>query len=99
MTKNNTNLVHCSECGGVVTSERACICAGDMDNITPFAYPDSAVLYYRQFNCGLCGDPVNAHVQTETDRYFLECGCGNSEIRYDFEKHKHFFTYAEVGDI
>lgn len=90
----------CADCGGVVTTEFTCTCAGDLDNMLPFAYPDSAVLYRKKDHlCGVCGYPVWAHVQTETDRYFLQCGCGDTEVRWNFNKWKKLFTYGEVGDI
>ena len=68
-------------------------------NITnaTFQYPDSALLYKRKSKCLFCGNSVWAHVQTATDDYFLDCGCGETNVRKNFEKWKHLFVYGETG--
>jgi len=64
-----------------------------------FQYPDSAVLYKRKTDCGMCEYPVWANVQTSTDKYFLTCACGDTNVRSGFAKYKNLFVYAETGDI
>lgn len=72
----------------------------DAEYDLPFAYPDTALLYNRKDRgCGICEYPVWAHVHAESDRYYLQCGCGETQIRENFSKWKQFFTYAEQGDI
>ena len=48
----------------------------------------------RKHDCALCGYPVWAYVDTNTDEYYLDCVCGPTEIIYGYSNYKASFLYA-----